>query len=87
MIKITTQLTNNFQCGLYSDEVGDNNDSVQCDLCNKWDHTGCLYVGAEKCGKRNKDRLLWYCSNCPVETPFSALSNKGLKTCLFWRLF
>ena len=28
-----------FSCGLCSDEVGDNDNSVQCDLCNKWNHT------------------------------------------------
>ena len=68
---------------MYSDIVGDNDDSVQCDLCNKWNHTGCINVGAEKCGKLKKDRLLWYCSNCPMETPFLELSNKGLKTLSF----
>ena len=30
----------NFPSGLCSAEVGDSDDSVQCDLCNKWNHTG-----------------------------------------------
>ena len=38
----------NFPCGLCSDEVGDNDDSVQCDLCNKWNHTRCLNIDAEQ---------------------------------------
>ena len=29
----------NFPCGFCSDEIGDNDDSVQCDLRNKWNHT------------------------------------------------
>ena len=29
-------MINNFPCGFCSDVVGDNDDSVQCDLCNKW---------------------------------------------------
>ena len=36
-----------FPCGLCSDEVGDN-DSVQCDLCNRWNHTRCLNIGTEQ---------------------------------------
>ena len=73
----------NFPCGLCSDEVGDNDDSVQCDLCNKWNHTRCLNIDAEQYEKLKKDPLPWYCPNCVMEIPFSTLSNKGLKTVLF----
>ena len=72
-----------FPCGLCSDEVGDNDDSVQCDLCNKWNHTRCLNIDAEQYEKLKKDPLPWYCPNCAMEIPFSTLSNKGLKTVLF----
>ena len=66
-----------------SDEVGDNDDSVQCDLCNKWNHTRCLNIDAEQYEKLKKDPLPWYCPNCAMEIPFSTLSKKGLKTVLF----
>ena len=45
----------NFLCGFCSNEVGDNYDSVQCDLCNKWNHTRCLNIDAEQYEKREKD--------------------------------
>ena len=41
-------MIDNFPYGLCSHEVADNDDSVQCDLCKKWNHTGCLNIGAEK---------------------------------------
>ena len=71
----------NFPCGLCSDEVGDNDDSVQCDLCNKWNHTRCFNIDAEE-----YEKLPWYCPNRVMEIPFSTVSNKGLKL-FFWRLF
>ena len=62
-----------------SDEVGDNDDSVHCDLCNKWNHTRCFNIDAEQYEKRKKDPLPWYCPNCAMEIPFSTLSNKSIK--------
>ena len=50
-------MTNNFPCGFCTDEVGDNDDSVQCDLRNKWNHTRCLNIIAEKYEKLKKDPL------------------------------
>ena len=62
-------MINNFSCGLCSDEVGDNDNSVQCDLCKKLNHTGCLHIGAEKCKKLKNNPLPWYCPNCAMEIP------------------
>ena len=44
-------------CRLCSDEVGDNDDSVQCDLCNKWNDSKCLNIDAEQYEKLKKDPL------------------------------
>lgn len=63
-------MINNFPCELYSGKVGDNHDSVQCDLFNKWNHTGCLNIGVEKSEKPKKNPLSWYCPNCAMEIPF-----------------
>ena len=76
-------MTNNFPCGLYSDEVGDNDNSVQCDLCNKCHHTTCFNISTEQYKKLKNNPLPWYCPNCAMEIPFSSLSNKDLKTVLF----
>ena len=69
--------------GLCSDEVGDNDDSVQCGLYKKWNHTRCLDIAAEQYEKLKKDPLPWYCPNCAKEIPSLTLSNKGLKTVLY----
>ena len=75
-------MINNFPCGLCSDEVGDNADLVQRDLCNKWNHTRCLNIHSEQSEKLKKDPLPWNCPNCAMEILFSTLSNKDLKTVL-----
>ena len=46
---ITNQMINSFPCGWCSDEVENNDDAVECDLRNKWNHTGCQNIGIEKC--------------------------------------
>ena len=64
----------NAPCEWCSDEVGDNYDSVQCDLCNKWNHTRCLNIDAEQYEKVKKDPLPWYCPNYAVEKTFREVS-------------
>ena len=76
-------MINNFPFELYSDEVGDNESSVQCNLWNKWNHTRCLNIGVEQYENYKKDPLPWYCPNWAMEIPFSTLSNKCLKSIFF----
>ena len=40
-------------------EVRDNDNSFQCDLCNNWNHAGCLNIGTERFEKIKKDPLPW----------------------------
>ena len=35
-------------------EVRDNDNSFQCDLCNNWNHAGCLNIVTEKFEKLKK---------------------------------
>ena len=75
----------NFPCRLCSDEVGDNNDSVQCDLCSRWNHIGCLNIGTSK-NKENLKKIHYPgIAQTVMEIPFSTLSYKGVKTVLFGR--
>ena len=67
-----------FPCGLCSDEVGDNEGQFSV-VCSKWNHIGCLNIGAEKHIKLKKDPLAWDSPNYAIEMPFLTLSNKGLK--------
>ena len=60
-------MINNFPFELYSDEVGDNESSVQCNLWNKWNHTRCLNIGVEQYENYKKDPLPWYCPNWAME--------------------
>ena len=64
----------NAPCEWSSDEVGDNYDSVQCDLCNKWNHTRSLNIDAEQYEKVKKDPLPWYCPNCAKKKTFREVS-------------
>ena len=64
-------------------EVRDNDSSFQCDLCNNWNHAGCLNIVTEKFEKLKKDPLPWYSPNYAMKIPFSTLSNRGLKTVFF----
>lgn len=44
---------------LYSDEAGDNGDSVTCDLCNIWNHIGFRNIRSKTYEKLKNDPLSW----------------------------
>ena len=48
-----------FPWELCSDKIGDNDDSVQCDLSNKWNHTRCLDIDTKQDEKLKKDLMSW----------------------------
>ena len=44
---------------LYSDEVGDNGDSVKYDLYNIWNHIRFRNIRSKTCEKLKNDPLSW----------------------------
>ena len=52
--------------------------SVQCDLCNKWNHIECVGISSAYYEQVQNDAKSWYCPNCSKELPFSDVSDKDL---------
>ena len=50
-------MTEQCPCGVCKLEVNDNDDSVQCDLCDRWNHINCVEINKQKYGKLKKDPL------------------------------
>ena len=71
-------MTGQYSCATYKGEVKNEDESVQCDLCDKWNHIFCVDISSVKYEKLRLSALLWYCPICPMEMTFSSLSNKKL---------
>ena len=50
-------MTEKYNCGVCKLEVNDNDTSVQCDLCDRWNHINCVEINKQKYGKLKKDPL------------------------------
>ena len=59
-------------------EVKQEDRSVQCDLCNKWNRIGCVGINSAHYEKLQNDTKPWYCPNCSNELPFSDMRDKDL---------
>ena len=69
-------MTVQYSCGTCKIEVKNEDESVQCDLYNKWNHIFCVDISCAKYEKLKLSMLPWYCSISAMEMPFSSLSNK-----------
>ena len=69
-------MTVQYSCKTCKIEVKNEDESVQCDLCNKWSHIFCVDISSTKYEKLKLSKLPWYCPICVTEMPFSTLSNK-----------
>ena len=54
-------LTEQYPCGVCKLEVNDHDDTIQCDLCDRWNHVNCVEINKRKYEKLKKDPLPWYC--------------------------
>ena len=66
-----------------SDKIGDNDDSLQCDLCNMKNHTRFLNIGAVQKLKLRKTPFFGVFSETLTKSfsiPFSKKTTKKLKT-------
>ena len=71
-------MTIEYPCGICKNEVKQDDKSVQCDLCNKWNHIECVDVSSAYYEKLQNDTKPWYCPNCSKELPFSDVRDKDL---------
>ena len=68
-----------YLCKVCKLEVKNYDESIQCDLCDKWNHVNCVNVSKKKNEKLKNDPLTWYCSFCKNELLFSKMSDNDLK--------
>ena len=54
-------MTEQYPCGVCKLKVNDNDDAVQCDLCDRWNHINCVEINKQKYEKLIKDLLPRYC--------------------------
>ena len=76
-------MTEQYPCGVCKIEVNDNDDAVQGDLCDRWNHINCVEINKQKYEKLKKDPLPSYCPACMSEIPFSQMNNKEFKNLLY----
>ena len=72
-----------YPCRVCKIEVEENYKSIQCDLCNYWNHIDCVGESERKYEKLKTDPLPWYCPTCSKEMPFSQMNNKDLRNFLY----
>lgn len=72
-------MTDQYPCPVckLEDEVNDN--SLQCDLCDRQNYTSYLEISTQKYEKLNKEPLPWYSQACISETSHSQTSNNDFK--------
>ena len=68
--------------GKYSFEVKNNDNSVQCDLCDLWYHNNCVDILKKKNETSKTDPLPWFCPFFKTKIPISKVSNSDLKVML-----
>ena len=68
-----------YPCGTSQTEVEDNDNSIMCDLCDKWHHTIYVDVTNTSYEKLKLDPKLWFFPTFAKEIPFFALA-KILRT-------
>ena len=71
-----------YPCGACQTEVVGNNNSIICDLCDKWHHTICVDANDGHYEKHKIDPNSWLFPTFPEEIPFFVLAKKDLKNLL-----
>ena len=69
-----------YLCNICKNEVKNNDKSVLCDLCNKWNLIECVGIDSAYYEKLQKDTKPWYCPNCSKELQPCQLSKLPPKT-------
>ena len=56
-----------------------NSDSIQCDMCDIWEHHKCKKINKQTYEYLKQDQSTWYCILCTKEPfPFSKLKDEYL---------
>ena len=72
-------MTQEYPCRVCGDGVANEDSSIQCDLCDQWNHIDCIGISIRKYEKLKSDFLSWYCPICLSECPYFQMNDKELK--------
>ena len=75
-------MTQDNPCRVWRDETANEDSSIQCDLCDQWNHIDCIGISIRKYEKLKSDSSPWYCPICLSEFPFFQMNDKELKSFL-----
>ena len=64
------------------DEVANEDGSIQCDLCDQWNHIDCIGIRIRKYERLKSDSSPQCCPICLSEFPFFQMNDKELKSFL-----
>ena len=73
-------MTEQYPYGVCKLKVNDNDDSVQCDLCDIWNYINCVKINKQEYENLKKYPLPWHRPACMSESPFPQMNNKEFKT-------
>ena len=69
-------MTIDYPCGICKNEVNQDDNYVQLDQCNKWNHIERIGASSECYEKLQNGTKPWHCPNCSNELPFSDVRDK-----------
>ena len=75
-------MTQEYPCSVCRDEVVNEDSSIQCDLCDQWNHIDCIGISIRKYEKLKSDSSPSYCPICLSEFRFFQMNDKELRTFL-----
>ena len=72
-------MTQEYPCRVCGDGVANEDSSIQCDLCDQWNHIDCIGINIRKYEKLKSDSLSWHCPICLSEFTYFQMNDKELK--------
>ena len=71
-------LNDDYPCTTCSLNVG--NDSICCDICDRWTHRLCAKISSKKLLRLSKEKYYFYCEDCEQAFPFRDVKTLDLIT-------
>ena len=71
-------MTQLYSCGTCKIEIKNEDESVQCDLCDRWNHIFCAGISSAECDNLNFASCRGIVQYVQKKIPFPSLSNKEL---------
>ena len=75
-------MTQDSPCRVWRDEIANEDSSIQCDLCDQWNHIDCIGISIGKHEKLKSDFSPFYFPIFLFEFPFFQMNDKEIKSFL-----